>query len=70
MSVKHQVQCDKCGSPIAADRTRISIECGPLRGVVATDSGESVVDLCRSCAEAFLSWLRPAAPGPIERGLP
>jgi hypothetical protein len=60
--VKTEVSCDRCRAVVTADRTRLAIEAGPLRGVVATDSGESAIDLCRTCAEALLAWLRPEGP--------
>jgi hypothetical protein len=60
--VKLEVSCDRCRAVITTDRTRLTIETGPLRAVQVNDSGEAVIDLCRECAEALLAWLRPEGP--------
>jgi hypothetical protein len=61
--VKNEVSCDKCRAVIVTDRTKLVIETGPLRKILITDSGESVVDLCPRCAEAWLAWLRTSGRG-------
>jgi hypothetical protein len=52
--VKLEVSCDRCRAAIPADRTRLTVETGPLRAILTSDSGEPAVDLCRECAEALL----------------
>jgi hypothetical protein len=60
--VKIEVSCDRCRAVIMVDRTRLAIDCGPLRTVRVNDNGEAVIDLCRECAEALLARLRPEGP--------
>jgi hypothetical protein len=56
--VGFEVSCDRCRAVIAADRTKLAIEAGPLLTVQVNGNGEAVIDLCRECAEALLAWLR------------
>ena len=56
--IKIEVSCDRCRVVIAADRTKLAIETGPLRTVQVNANGEAVIDLCPPCAEALLAWLR------------
>jgi hypothetical protein len=57
--VKIEVSCDRCRAVIVADRTKLTVETGPLRTLRTDADGEAVVDLCRECAAAFATWLRP-----------
>lgn len=43
--------CDRCKVRIEADRTKLAIECGPLRGE------RPGFDLCLGCARALVGWL-------------
>lgn len=61
--VRTEVTCDRCRAVIAAERSKLVAEAGPLRDLRADGSGEPVFDLCRSCAEAWLEWLRDLAAG-------
>ena len=42
-----EILCDRCSTPIVADRTKLVAEAGPLRAHRATGGGEAVIDLCR-----------------------
>jgi predicted Zn finger-like uncharacterized protein len=60
--IRMEVTCDRCRAVIVVDRTKLAIASGPLRAVRVDDNGESIIDLCRECAEALLAWLRPERP--------
>lgn len=50
------VHCDRCLTRIEADRSLMNVECGPLRRLMPS------IDLCGSCSDLLLGWLRDARP--------
>lgn len=45
------VDCDRCGSRIEADRTKLTAEAGPLW------ARRPEIDLCPECSAALQAWL-------------
>jgi hypothetical protein len=46
--------CDRCSAVILEQRSKLTIEGGPLR----QSHGSPVIDLCSDCQRAFSGWLR------------
>lgn len=51
MSTETLHRCDKCQTAIVANRSKLSVETGPLRETRRS------IDLCAACCEAFRDWL-------------
>lgn len=49
--------CDACGTMIQADRSGLTVECGPLR------SWTKRIDLCPACARRLRDQLDVGLPG-------
>jgi hypothetical protein len=54
--------CDRCGSPIEADRHLFRVEAGSLR----TRCPE--FDCCPACASALFAWLSAHTTATTDRG--
>jgi hypothetical protein len=47
-----RITCDRCAAPIPADRTKLLVECGPIR------ARRDTIDLCPVCCDRFEAFLR------------
>jgi hypothetical protein len=54
------VRCDRCGTVIEANRSVVTLECGPaLPWSPHERSGRPAVDLCDICLAGLVDWLSP-----------
>jgi hypothetical protein len=60
--------CDRCREPIATGRAVLTIEAGsvPLPWPTSPATGRPTIELCGSCLDALITWLRHGAEVPSE----
>ena len=56
--------CDRCGSPVLEGRSVLEVKAGEL----AKRHDEPWIDLCGSCTDRFVDWLRTGKEG-VQNGL-
>ena len=52
MVAESRTFCDRCGNSCLDGRNQLRVEAGDLRAKVPE------IDMCASCAESLLAWLR------------
>ncbi len=56
------IHCSRCGATILGGHSILKIEAGTLADRI---EGEPYIDLCPSCVDRFLDWLRQGKPNAL-----